>query len=120
MNVTIRTIPHDKQRYDTVGDWQLTNRVGGLLVTVSKMDNWKHEALVGIHELVEAMLCRCSGVTEESVDAFDMAFKGDGEPGDSHEAPYHQEHMVATAVEMVVAGAMNVDWDEYCKAVADL
>ena len=36
MNITIKTIAHDKQRYDTVGDWWFDDE-GDLQIRVSRV-----------------------------------------------------------------------------------
>ncbi len=116
-NVSIRVIPHKQHRYETVGDWQDT--ADGLMVTVSAMSDWRYEVLVGIHETVEAMLCKQRGIKEEDVTAFDVAYearrpKGDeSEPGDDPAAPYHREHVFATKIEKMFAEELGVDWEKY-------
>ncbi len=124
LNIEIKTIPNDEQRYPTVGDWLWEN--DKLTIYVSDMGNWKYEALVGIHELCEVLLCKDRGVTQQSVDAFDKAFEtnreeGDlSEPGDAASAPYKNEHFFATSVERLVARELNVDWAIYDNVVTNL
>ena len=122
MNITIKTIPHKEQRYDTVGDWQFTE-AGDLAITVSAMGDWRYEALVAFHELAEAVLCKARGITAEQVDAFDKWHAGNidlGEPGDHPDAPYHKEHFFATTVERMLAAEFGFDWHTYDEAVAGL
>ena len=64
MNITIKTIQHSKQRYDTCGDWWFDKK-GNLQIRVSDMDNWKYEYLVGDHEVREALLCKDRGITQK-------------------------------------------------------
>jgi hypothetical protein len=52
MHVVIETIDHLKQRYPTVGDWQL--KPDGLHITVSKMSDSRYEFLIGMLEVIEA------------------------------------------------------------------
>ena len=65
---------------------------------VSALTDWRHSALIAVHELVEALLCKAHGVTTEAVDTWDM---GPGheldEPGDDPRAPYHREHELLDA-----------------------
>ena len=49
--ILIRSIPHKKHRYETVGDYY-TLKNGKTVVHVSDMHNWKYEFLCAIHELV--------------------------------------------------------------------
>ncbi len=76
--------------------------------------------MVAIHEIVEATLCRAAKVPDEDIDKFDMAFKGDGEPGDDPQAPYRRQHLMATAIEKMLAAAMGVDWQTYDRAIEEL
>lgn len=135
MNVKIKVIPHNQQRYNTCGDWQF-QRDGTLLITVSSMKNWRLEMLVAIHELVEVVLCKDRGITQEQVDAFDFQFEKDREPanrcrtcgtsyedtspGDDAKAPYHKEHFAAEIVERFLAGELKVDWNNYVDQVKSL
>ncbi len=85
MSITINifTIPHGDQRYSTCGDW----RVQGLdsasrfhqyfRIDVSELKDWRFEALVAIHEMVEMLLCRHRGISEEEVTAWDKQFEED-------------------------------------------
>jgi hypothetical protein len=92
MRVVIETIDHSKQRYATVGDWQV--KPDGLHITVSKMSDPRYEFLVGMHEVIEAYLALHAGVSPETVAKFDRAYEAkrkkgdDSEPGDDPRAPY--------------------------------
>jgi hypothetical protein len=118
MKIIVETIPHDKQRYDTAGDWFWTGN--DLNIRVSYMDDWRHVAAVAVHELVEVLLCRNKGIGQAQVDVFDTTYKGDGEPGDDPQAPYRDEHCYATAVERMLIAAFGISWDEYDRKVNEL
>ena len=125
MKITIETIPNDQQRYPTVGDWFFDLK-GDLVIKVSQMGDWRYEALVAVHELVEVLLCKHQGVSQEAVDKFDMSFeknRGDqclDEPGDHPEAPYVKQHCIATAVERLLAAELGVMWKEYDNTIQSL
>ena len=119
MKITIEVIPHRLQRYNTAGDWTIDVE-GNIAIRVSDMGDWRYNAAVAVHELVEALLCRRAGVSQAEVDRFDDGFQGEGEPGDDHDAPYAQQHCFATAVERMLIAALEVPWDEYEKAVEGL
>jgi hypothetical protein len=112
------SIPQNEQRYATQGDWfNVTDMTvvppqEVLSIPVSKMDNEDYEFLIGLHELIEAWLCKKRGITAQMVDDWDMNSSLD-EPGDSMEAPYYREHKFASAIEQLVAGEMGVNWDDY-------
>ncbi len=124
MKIVIESIPHDQQRYETCGDWQF-DEDGTLNVRVSHTTN-DFDFLVGIHEAVEAWLCRKRGVTDADVTAFDKAFEADREAGDSREpgddpdAPYRREHRFASSIERRVALELGIDWLEYDRRITAL
>jgi hypothetical protein len=84
------------------------------------MGNWRLEALVAVHELIEALLCRVDGVTEDEVDHFDFNFKGDAEPGDDPNAPYYEQHQRASGYERLLAADLQVNWAEYERIIEAL
>ena len=126
LRIVIDTIPHDKQRYETCGDW-FVGMDGSWRINVSElpMKNalfpQKFAFLVAFHELVEMALCKAMGVTQERVDQFDLSYSGDREePGDDERAPYHVQHQLATGLERTMAALLGVDWEEYEAAINDL
>jgi hypothetical protein len=126
MKIIIETIPHDQQRYPTVGDWQWKDDGETLTIKVSNMGNWRYEALVAVHELVEVLLCKQAGVSEEKVDQFDINFEArrtegdDSEPGDDAQAPYRDQHCIATGIERILAVQLDVPWKAYEYALYEL
>jgi len=132
MKIVIETIPHQDQRYPTCGDW-FYGPDGTLHIKVTQLSDWRHEALIAVHELVEVLCCKHRGISQEQVDAFDMAYeaKRDNklkdpeypeeakwiltaeEPGDHTDAPYRSEHCAATGVERMLAALMEVPWSLY-------
>lgn len=133
MNFDIQVIPHEKQRYETVGDWWFTADEDlvelTLHIRVSFMSNWKYEFLVARHEQDEAVLCYLRGIHDEDVTVFDKMYEarriaGDpefqGECGDHKYAPYRKEHFFATTQERAMAAELDVDWEEYDRAVMNL
>jgi len=124
MKVVIETIPHDQQRYPTVGDW--TWEGDTLKIFISEMGDWRYEMLVAFHELAECLICKQRGITQGSVDTFDIAYEvkrqdgDDSEPGDDPSAPYYQEHQFATCVERLLALQLGVDWKTYDAAIGDM
>ncbi len=121
--VTIDIIPHKKQRYDTCGDYFRAK--GTVNIRISKL-NADHEFLVALHEFVEWFLVERKGVTIEDIDKFDIAYEnnrkeGDtSEPGDDPNAPYFNEHQIATDIEKQLAKNMGVNWQKYDEHVNSL
>jgi hypothetical protein len=70
--------------------------------------------------LVEVLLCKERGISQELVDKFDMEYEASrsewdttSEPGDAAGAPYKKEHFFATTVERLLAAELGVDWEKY-------
>jgi hypothetical protein len=125
--IRIEIIDHNQHRYPTVGDWFFEGDT--LVIRASRMKDLRYSYLIALHEIIEALQCVENGVSEESVTEFDELFEqqradgeipGDAEPGDDSRAPYHVEHLNATAIESVIAVVLNVDWTHYEKALEDL
>ena len=118
--VNIKVIPHKKQRYETVGDWQVFGQT--LCIAVSDMMNWKMEMLVAIHELIEALLCEDRGITTKMVDDFDFKYEKErlrgkhkeaDEPGDDDKYPCRKEHQIASIVERLLCEEFKLNWKKY-------
>jgi hypothetical protein len=121
LDMTIHTIPHREQRYDTVGDYFEQN--GVIHFRISQLPDWRYEFLVALHEQIEWALCQQAGITIEQIDAFDLTWKphdGIEEPGDDPRAPYHRQHQIATKHERQMARQLGVNWDRYEKALETL
>jgi hypothetical protein len=126
MEIHIKSIPHGEQRYPTCGDWQFEAN-GDLTIRVSKLSDWRREALIAVHELVEVLLCKNDGVTEQAVDEFDMEYEKnraaddiDSEPGMDPKAPYHRQHRRADVIERSLAIDLGVDWEKYADEICAL
>ena len=125
MNIRINFIPHNQQRYETVGDWFYdAEGTGDLIINVSndvnfvgvRFDTEDRQNLIALHELVEALLCRRRGITQKQVDEFDMKVwpvvdeicREEDEPGDDPLAPYHKEHRFAMIIEHLMAHELGL------------
>lgn len=128
MEIQIKTIPHNDQRYNTVGDyWVDANEI--IQIRVSKMGNRDYEFLVLDHEIQEIYLCIKRGIKFEDIDKFDTHFEeerelgihdDDDEPGDSELAPYFNEHQFASIVERLVSYELKIDFEEYERRIVEL
>jgi len=128
MEIHIKTIPGERQRYETVGDYWYDDE-GILQVRVSDMGNEFYEKMVVIHELIEEALTKKRGLTEPEIMAFDEAFERarkmglrteDEEPGFHNDAPYLREHTLATSVEMMMCALAGESWTDYNRTVMNL
>ena len=120
MEIIVKTIPHKKQRYPTVGDWFF--KKDGLIIYVSDLGCWQYESAIAIHEIIEALLCKARGIKEKAVTDFDINFekereaglhKDNEEPGFAPDAPYKKEHKFATKIEKYLINEFDLNWDEY-------
>lgn len=146
MKIDWRVIPHSQQNYPTVGNWWLDDKAT-LHLRVSSMSDPRYELLVGIHELIEALLCQFASIASSDVDAFDEGFERiranlisgnqpirtlecgcklekdlalEYEPGDDPHAPYRRQHQIATVCERALAFFMDVNWSKYEREVESL
>lgn len=125
MKILLKTIPHAEQRYPTVGDW-IIHKNGSITIPVSDMRNEDYAFLVAIHELIEVWLCRKRGISQLSVDIFDIEYErnrkeGDSsEPGNHPDAPYFKEHLFASEIEVLLAKQLGVNWAQYESTVESL
>jgi hypothetical protein len=113
MNVVITTRPRAEMRYETCGDWQYDQATETLHIDVVRYNDARYEMLIAHHELTEALLCLFNGVSTEEVDRFDLNFTGEGEPGDAWQAPYYEQHQIATGFERIMARELKVYWQVY-------
>lgn len=110
--ITLKNIDPVAMRYVTTGDWEwLPN--GDLKCTSADYGNEDGSFLVNLHELVEAWLCKKAGIREDEVSKFDIEHPELDEPGDSPEAPYYHQHLVATQIERLACQAAGIDWNEH-------
>jgi len=128
MEIHIKTIPHNSQRYETCGDY-FYDDLGVLQIRVSEMGDEKYETLVAIHELIEERLTKWKGITEQQILDYDLYYEkrrqqglvpADSEPGFSEGAPYKAEHTFATSIEMMMCAYAGISWPEYDRTVMEL
>ena len=142
MKITIETIKHKDQKYNTIGDYH-ENEYGNIFIVVSEMPDENHALLVGIHELIEVVLMRKAGIPLQASTDYDIPFEQarltcdpwerqttfehngitypeNAEPGDAPDCPYQREHNFATAVERMLCAAFGIKWATYEDAVNEL
>ena len=71
--VSIVTVPHDDQRYDTVGDYEFEGAL--LRMKVSDMGDWRFGIACAMHELFEAALLVQHKIDEAQVSEFDTDYE---------------------------------------------
>ena len=130
--IDFQVIAHSAHRFETVGDFWWDNPItdtGVLHVRVSCMSDWRYVALVFVHEVIEALLCKIAGVKEVDILAFDKMYEAEREqgkhepweePGHDHRAPYRKYHVTAESIERILAVLMSVEWRAYDLEVSSL
>lgn len=91
---------------------------GGMLqIRVASMGNHKYESLAAINALIEKVLTREAGVSEQTIDAWRLTHEGVADdPGGLMQSPYVDQHSTAEAVTRVIAIKSGIDWDKYLAA----
>lgn len=120
IKITLDTDSVEKHRYKSIDDWSDPIKEGEkthFRAVVGDMGNMDYDFLVLIHALVEQYLCFRHGIKDKEVSDFDKQHIEHENPGDLEDAPYHNEHSVATDVEALVSVALNVNWLEYEKTI---
>lgn len=112
MRIEVRTIPHGKQRYDTCGDYYL-DEDGVLQVRISNAKDWRAEACVLIHELVEYFLVKRARIKLETIDQWDKDHADAAEPGDVPDCPYAAQHRFAENLERLLVAQLGLSWADY-------
>jgi hypothetical protein len=126
MRISIEIIPHMDQRSGSTGEWWI-DQDGSLQVRVSDLGNLDYVKLHVIHELFEAFASTYNkNVALDVAEHFDARFVGKDkrelpayfdEIGFHPDCPYHDEHVAATGVEMLLAPFLRVKWLDYDKRV---
>lgn len=118
-HIEVASLQHKHQRYDTAGDYE-AHSVYCWEVRISKMSDWRYEAVVLIHELVEMFLLKHHNISFDVVDKWDLTHPESDDPGELPGCPYRKEHLAAEKVEKLFALLMGVAWDEYWDAFEKL
>ena len=110
--------PYSEMRYPTAGDYFEKDDI--LHFEIADTGNELYNELILIHEMVERVMVKARGITDQQIDEFDMAHLDSDDPGDEVDAPYRDEHCIATAVERMICGYLGISWREYDEAVVRL
>lgn len=114
-NIIIKTIPHNEQRYDTVGDYQSFDNGTIVEFRISDLNDPVFEQAISFHEQIEKFFNMLDGITDEMVDEFDLNWLPEkyDEPGLDPACPYHCNHMKADAFERMFIQLCGRSWGEY-------
>ena len=130
VKLNIQVIPHSAQRFDTTAEWWI-DETGTVQIRVSDLGNLDYIKLHIIHEIFECFACTYNKNADiDVVEAFDKKFEerrekglttnGYDEAGFDADCPYHDEHMAATGVEMLLATFLRVKWNAYDKRCSEV
>lgn len=129
MEIYQTTKKYSEMRYPTAGDYHYHLGIDLFKFVISQMDSSDYEALIFLHEFIEAYLCWKARIKEEDIASFDILFekeraeglhKPEDEPGNDRRAPYYKQHQIATVFEMRFCDKLGIDWNEYEKALMEL
>lgn len=111
-DIVIKFIPQNEQRYDTLGDyWEEKD---SYQFRISKFEDWRVEATISVHELIEKFLNIYQKISDKMVDEWDFSRPADeGVRGESPECPYFDTHISALAFEMLLAKLLGLDLSLY-------
>jgi len=109
MKIEVQIVPHRMQRYPTCGDYFLDDN-NDIQIRISECPDWRVEAAVLVHELVELILVRRQDIALSDIDAWDKNYVGDDEPGNNPCAPYHKPHVFADLVERMIVRELGMEW----------
>src|SRR5215831_675841 len=104
--IRIDVIPHEHQRYNTLGDYFEVDDI--LHFKISDMGNRNYEFLILVHEMVERHICQTMGVTDQQIDDWDFEHLDAYEPGAVNGCPYALAHLVAEQFERSLANMIGV------------
>jgi hypothetical protein len=113
--ILIKIVDKSEQRpfalwddYRTLGDT--------IYLKITDMGNDNYTKALMFHGLWEKLRNDDLGISDDSVDAFDIANPELDEPGDSLEAPYHRPHVEAGLFERLVIQITGEDYTVYDEA----
>jgi hypothetical protein len=111
--IEVRTLPHVIQRYDTVGDYQEVDDGRAVMFRISAMPDWRSEAAVAVHELVEYFLVKRSRIPLQAIDAWDFDHADAEEPGEVADCPYGTQHCFAESIERLLVAQLGLTWAQH-------
>jgi len=111
MEITTEIVPLESQRYETLGDYFLTDNT--LNFKITDTGNNTYNKLILIHELVEELMTSYKGIHEGDILKWDLEHKNSEDPGREAGSPYRNEHMFAEMVERMICHQLEIDWNKY-------
>jgi hypothetical protein len=135
MFITVKFIDAKYMPYTTLGHWTYTTVSPGcfaatfnIMLLVAKMSDWRFEASVLIHELIEILWCIRHKVTTDQCDKFDAYYETmykqgliskTKEQGNDKRCPYHRGHVWGNFFSWLFEWVVGIDKQVY-RREADL
>ena len=113
--ILLKIIPHCKQRLkngDVADYFEISEKT---VIAVSDLGKPEYNLLVQIHEIVELFLIKQVGIPIADIDKWDCLHPN--EMGDDPKAPYHVQHVTASAIERFAAKQLGVNWRDYERTI---
>lgn len=107
MKIEVRILP--QIRNNQLGDYYYYDDT--LIFEIKDTGNPIHNKLILIHEIIEESLTNYKDISELEISKFDIENPELDEPGDSINAPYHREHIIASAVENILCMYLGINND---------
>ncbi len=121
--INLKIIPLSKMPFTTLGHWFLDDN-SILQIRIVKMSDWRYEAAILIHELIEYWICFHKGITTKVCDEFDTLFEEeykqgrwtkDIEAGFDKRCPYRTSHKWGARLERLTIWLLKASWKKYLK-----
>ena len=121
-DIIIKTVPASKIRNGGVGDYYETDN--SIHILVAEQTNPDYEVLIGFHELIEFILTRKRGISEQDIDTYDRFWElrnkqglvNCPEPGeDASNTIYRTEHSIAIDLERILCRELGYNFEDYNK-----
>jgi hypothetical protein len=87
------------------------------LVRISTAKDWRSEAAIIVHDLVEYFLVRRSRVKLEAIDQWDKDHADAEEPGDVPDCPYGKQHRFAENLERLLCAELGFTWADHSRNI---
>lgn len=124
MKIKFQRMEMGQMPFLTVGYWKFDQpkNKGTLYIQVIKLRDWRFEAAVWGHEIIEAFYCWLLGITTEQADEFDAMYERgyndgsiskDKEAGHDRRCPYHWGHMMGVVWEHIWIPLTLASWSKY-------
>ncbi len=115
-DINIKFVSQSEQRIaGGVGDYWETPE--SIEFRITRLPNPAHSMAILLHEIHEKFRNDQLGITDQSVDEFDITHPELDDPGLSPEAPYHKTHLEADALERLFIVFTGNDWVTYEDAI---